>query len=243
MAFAYVVLPFALFFIIWLTLARYNKKRGKTALWRHALGFFWGTMSWVVLVAIFITERWYTDIAGLVFFLSSTAGCWVALNQEQIKTDKTPLPGKSLPVTSISEEASPKKLKHGRLDKSSAKKVGRGKIKPKPIQTFTAATSKPSSGVPASVAASEGGRILGKYKKSEIEVISFTYSDAKGDISDREVTITKINSEHLTAYCHKAKAIRTFRTDRVLGGIILTSSGEWVDADQFINYWISHYAF
>lgn len=82
MAFAYVAFPFTLFFIVWFTLARYNLCKGKSAVQRHALGFFWGVISWAALIAILVAGRWYTDAAGFVFV---SYCCWSALS-ETVKT-------------------------------------------------------------------------------------------------------------------------------------------------------------
>lgn len=45
---------------------------------------------------------------------------------------------------------------------------------------------------------------------------AFIYQDAKGNITARKVSDVTTSDLYIQAYCHSAKALRTFRKDRVL---------------------------
>ncbi|MDY0136371.1 MAG: WYL domain-containing protein [Thiomicrospira sp.] len=73
--------------------------------------------------------------------------------------------------------------------------------------------------------ASRESVILGRYK--------FSYRDAGGSDSQRKVDVHQMWSEnghtYFKGFCHRAKAERTFRLDRVFGEVIDLDTGEVID--------------
>lgn len=61
---------------------------------------------------------------------------------------------------------------------------------------------------------------------NDVLYIAFDYEDSKGDRSYREVDVRSFDGERIQAYCHRAKAMRTFIFSRILGDIIIRATGE-----------------
>lgn len=68
----------------------------------------------------------------------------------------------------------------------------------------------------------------------EYRYIAFDYKDSKGENSYREVDVKYFDGEYIKAYCHSAKAMRTFRVDRIRNDLIIRSSGEIVSIEKWI---------
>lgn len=68
--------------------------------------------------------------------------------------------------------------------------------------------------------------------------IVFLYENADGDIALRDVNVTsKYSNErgdfYIAGYCLKARASRTFRTDRIIGTITRSSTGEILSVEEW----------
>ena len=64
------------------------------------------------------------------------------------------------------------------------------------------------------------------------KVLAFDYVDAEGNSSRRTVTVTGFNREYLRGMCHLRGDYRTFRFDRVVGGLVDTATGEIMAAQM-----------
>lgn len=63
-------------------------------------------------------------------------------------------------------------------------------------------------------------------------VLAFDYVDAEGEFSRRTVTVTGFNREYFRGMCHLRGDYRTFRFDRVAGGLVDTATGEVMAAQM-----------
>ncbi len=81
------------------------------------------------------------------------------------------------------------------------------------------------------------GGVTKKIGKST--VLIFDYEDSKGNISNREFRLDKINetgdSTYLQGFCYMRNAARTFRLDRVRGQIVIKETGELIDKNNIFD--------
>lgn len=66
-------------------------------------------------------------------------------------------------------------------------------------------------------------------KKSRKNVIEFTYTNAQGETSEREVRVDYMDDTYIEGYCYSAKETRTFRLDRIDGMIWQNNECFFVD--------------
>lgn len=71
--------------------------------------------------------------------------------------------------------------------------------------------------------------------KVNLNEIAFEYEDSVGKQSYRTVDVKKCDLIYITGYCHTAKALRTFRVDRVIDGVIILETGELLDSYEYVN--------
>ncbi|OOF64778.1 BRCT domain-containing protein [Rodentibacter pneumotropicus] len=82
---------------------------------------------------------------------------------------------------------------------------------------FKVATSKPPISPPnPSISTYSIATDSVKSKKSSNR-ISFTYEDAQGNITNREIRVDEVNDTYIEGYCYNAMDTRTFRLDRIIG--------------------------
>ena len=62
--------------------------------------------------------------------------------------------------------------------------------------------------------------------------IKFTYENAQGEISERDVRFEHVNSVYIRGYCYLAKDERTFRIDRIDG--LIEQAGEFFAVDEWL---------
>lgn len=60
------------------------------------------------------------------------------------------------------------------------------------------------------------------------KVVAFLYENGQGELSSREVTVDHVGTLHFAGLCHRERASRTFRFDRIQGHATLVESGEQV---------------
>ena len=66
-------------------------------------------------------------------------------------------------------------------------------------------------------------------KKSRKNVIEFTYTNAQGETSEREVRVDSVDETYIEGFCYTAGDTRTFRLDRVEGMIWQNNECFFVD--------------
>lgn len=102
---------------------------------------------------------------------------------------------------------------------------------PKPIQQSKAKT-KPSKQPAKPVAKSKFSPVKVASKVSAGDCLDMTYEDAEGNLSQRRVDLKQITENngrtYLVGWCHKVRAVRTFRCDRILM-LVDTSTGEVIE--------------
>lgn len=71
-------------------------------------------------------------------------------------------------------------------------------------------------------------------------VLIFDYEDSKGEVSNREFRLDKLNEKdgitYLKGICYVRNASRTFRLDRIQGKVILKETGELVDKNHIRDF-------
>ncbi|KAE9526050.1 BRCT domain-containing protein [Testudinibacter aquarius] len=72
-------------------------------------------------------------------------------------------------------------------------------------------------------------------KTRNLNTISFSYSDVDDNFSYRTIDIHLVDSKYIEGYCHDRKAERTFRIDRILGGVTLKSNDEYLSLDDWLK--------
>lgn len=72
----------------------------------------------------------------------------------------------------------------------------------------------------------ENTSIIGK-------TVKFTYEDSEGNITSRTVDVSIVTDFYIKGYCHKRRAERTFRIDRIIGDIELGSKR--IDPNNLAN--------
>lgn len=60
-------------------------------------------------------------------------------------------------------------------------------------------------------------------------IVRFAYANAKGEFMPRRVRLQSLNGDHLNGICLASNAFKTFRLDRIQGGIVNESSGEYLE--------------
>jgi predicted DNA-binding transcriptional regulator YafY len=63
--------------------------------------------------------------------------------------------------------------------------------------------------------------------------VEFSYEDTAGDITFRNVTVHSITRTYLKGECHGRQAERTFRLDRIVGGIVDCETGEMMSPSEW----------
>ncbi len=67
-----------------------------------------------------------------------------------------------------------------------------------------------------------------------VDVVRFDYEDRDGIPSTRTVGVTGLDDRYFEGWCHTAKAIRTFRLDRVEGEMVSNRTGEiFIDSEAW----------
>ncbi|PJG82141.1 BRCT domain-containing protein [Caviibacterium pharyngocola] len=64
-------------------------------------------------------------------------------------------------------------------------------------------------------------------------IIFFTYENAQGDVSDREVRINFVDTAYIQGFCYSARDTRTFRLDRIIGKI--EQDGEYYSVKKWLE--------
>lgn len=100
------------------------------------------------------------------------------------------------------------------LDKNQKKKF---KDYPGHSKTNTPSSLTSNQAAPKTRAIKQGWRI-GEVK--------FTYEDAQGNLSERHVIVHHADLHYIKGECLTRNAERTFRTDRIIGGVVDCSTGE-----------------
>lgn len=67
------------------------------------------------------------------------------------------------------------------------------------------------------------------------ERVAFTYSDAFGNVTDREVIVHRADRQYFAGYCMEREAERTFRYDRIVGEVVRTDTGEALSATAWMR--------
>ncbi|MBQ4781272.1 WYL domain-containing protein [Pectobacterium carotovorum] len=71
--------------------------------------------------------------------------------------------------------------------------------------------------------------------KVNLKEIAFEYEDSVGKQSYRTIDVKECDLIYITGYCHTAKALRTFRVDRIIDGVIIRETGEILDSYEYVN--------
>ncbi|MBN3265392.1 hypothetical protein [Pectobacterium brasiliense] len=71
--------------------------------------------------------------------------------------------------------------------------------------------------------------------KVNLKEIAFEYEDSVGKQSYRTIDVKTCDSIYITGYCHTANALRTFRVDRVIDGVIIRETGELLKSYEYVN--------
>lgn len=64
--------------------------------------------------------------------------------------------------------------------------------------------------------------------------VAYNYVNAEGVNQFREVDVKNFDGQYIEGYCHSARKFRTFRIDRVEGGIIVRDTGESMDPYEWV---------
>jgi hypothetical protein len=67
------------------------------------------------------------------------------------------------------------------------------------------------------------------------ERVTFTYEDAFGNVTDREVVVHRADRQCFAGYCMERQAERTFRYDRIVGEVVRTDTGEALSAKAWMR--------
>lgn len=76
-------------------------------------------------------------------------------------------------------------------------------------------------------------RNLNHYSRAELLEIAFSYIDAAGSFTQREVTVNQVTGTYVKGWCHERKAARTFRLDSIIQDITLLSTGEVISVTDW----------
>ena len=66
-------------------------------------------------------------------------------------------------------------------------------------------------------------------KRKSSKIIEFTYTNAQGETSEREVKVDYVDDTYIEGYCYSAQGTRTFRLDRIDGMIWQNNECFFVD--------------
>ncbi|MDK2597930.1 hypothetical protein [Pseudoalteromonas obscura] len=72
---------------------------------------------------------------------------------------------------------------------------------------------------------------------SKPQKIAFEYKDSKGNITFREIRLDEVesgDSVNLKGFCYLRNTARTFRADRIEGGITVVETGEYIPLNEFL---------
>ncbi|MFK8328516.1 WYL domain-containing protein [Pseudomonas sp. BJa5] len=65
--------------------------------------------------------------------------------------------------------------------------------------------------------------------------VEFRYKDAKGEITNRTVTVHAITRTYLKGECHSRQAERTFRIARIIGDLTDCETGEIISPEKWVE--------
>ncbi|MGL5373429.1 MAG: hypothetical protein ACRDA6_03370 [Aeromonas veronii] len=76
-------------------------------------------------------------------------------------------------------------------------------------------------------------RDLNHYSRAELLDVAFSYIDAAGNFTQREVTVNQVTGTYVKGWCHERRAARTFRLDSIIQDITLLSTGEVISVNDW----------
>lgn len=125
-----------------------------------------------------------------------------------------------------------------KLEKKKEHLETRGKLSPsspalksKKVE-FKQATSKPPISPPSPSITSSPYLLNSENsekKRKSSKIIEFTYTNAHGETSEREVKVDYVDDTYIEGYCYSAQGTRTFRLDRIDGMIWQNNECFFVD--------------
>lgn len=65
------------------------------------------------------------------------------------------------------------------------------------------------------------------------KTVSFLYEDAAGNISFRTINTQNVTRSYVDGYCHDRRAVRTFKTERIIGSITMSNT------EISVDHWLS----
>lgn len=101
-------------------------------------------------------------------------------------------------------------------------------LKSKKVE-FKQATSKPPISPPSPSIISRLNSENSEKKRKSSKIIEFTYTNAQGETSEREVKVDYVDDTYIEGYCYSAQGTRTFRLDRIDGMIWQNNECFFVD--------------
>lgn len=104
-------------------------------------------------------------------------------------------------------------------------------LKSKKVE-FKQATSKPPISPPSPSITSSPYLLNSENsekKRKSSKIIEFTYTNAQGETSEREVKVDYVDDTYIEGYCYSAQGTRTFRLDRIDGMIWQNNECFFVD--------------
>lgn len=76
-------------------------------------------------------------------------------------------------------------------------------------------------------------RDLNHYSRAELLEVAFSYIDAAGNFTQREVTVNQVTGTYVKGWCHERRAARTFRLDSIIQDVTLLSTGEVISVNDW----------
>lgn len=107
------------------------------------------------------------------------------------------------------------------LNKRATEKTTAQKATPQPGPAFSKKGNK------------QANRGLNHYSRSELLEVAFSYIDAAGNFTQREVTVNQVTGTYVKGWCHERRAARTFRLDSIIQDITLLSTGEVISVNDW----------
>lgn len=164
-----------------------------------------GCLSLLVLLTISVAiSNYFGESIGAAFFWGLIFLGWIVTKLEK-KKEHLETRGKSSPSTPA--------------------------LKSKKVE-FKQATSKPPISPPSPSITSSPYLLNSENsekKRKSSKIIEFTYTNAQGETSEREVKVDYVDDTYIEGYCYSAKETRTFRLDRIDGMIWQNNECFFVD--------------
>ncbi len=107
------------------------------------------------------------------------------------------------------------------LKKRAAERAPTKKVIPQPGPVFSKKGNKLTT------------RGLSHYSRAELLEVAFSYIDAAGNFTQREVSVNQVTGTYVKGWCHERNAARTFRLDSIIQDVTLLSTGEVIAVNDW----------